>query len=500
MTTIIRGGRLIDINKHAAPPADVLVEGDSIREVGAPGMAAPEGAEVMDAAGKLMMPGLINAHTHCHGNLSKGMGDRWNLELLLNAGPWLSGNRALEDKYLSCLIGAVEMVRKGCTAAYDLTYEFPTPTADGLEAMARAYSDAGMRAVLAPMMADRTFYQAIPGLLEALPGSLQKAAEKFRLAPYEESLAACKAVLKDWRFERERIAPALAPTIPHHCQEDFLTATRDLAREHGVGFHTHLLESKLQALAGIKLYGKTLCAYLDDLDIVGPNFTAAHGVWLDDDDMRRLADKGASVAHNPGSNARLGNGLAAARRMRELGVNVGIGTDGASCSDNQNMFEAMRIASFASRVQEVDYERWLKTDEVLSMATEGSARALGFADRIGAIRPGFKADIVFLDLASINYVPLNDPTNQLVHTEDGTGVDSVMIGGRMVMQDRCMLTIDEAKLARDAEASAERLRAANADFKALAQELESAVGHLCVGMMREPYHIERHAPCTTARS
>jgi len=497
MTTIIRGGRLIDIAKHAAPPADILVEGDCIREVGPSGMAAPSGAETLDASGKLMMPGLINAHTHCHGNLSKGMGDRWNLELLLNAGPWLSGNRGLEDKYLSSLIGAVEMVRKGCTAAYDLTYEFPTPTPEGLEAMARAYSDAGMRAVLAPMMADRTFYQATPGLLEALPGPLQRAAEKFRLAPYEQSLAACATVLSGWAFDRQHVAPALAPTIPHHCQEAFLTAARDLAREHGVGFHTHLLESKLQALAGIKLYGKTLCAYLDDLGILGPHFTAAHGVWLDDDDIRRLADKGASVAHNPGSNARLGNGLAAVRRMRDFGLNVGIGTDGASCSDNQNMFEAMRIASFVSRVQDVDYERWLKTDEVLTMATEGSARALGFAGKIGAIRPGYKADIVFLDLASINYVPLNDPTNQLVHTEDGTGVDSVMVGGRLVMENRRMTTIDEAKLARDAEAAAERLRAANADFKGLAQELEDVVGRFCVGLSRTPYHIERHAPCTT---
>ncbi len=237
---------------------------------------------------------------------------------------------------------------------------------------------------------------------------------------------------------------------------------------------------------------------MDDLDILGPDFTAAHAVWLDDDDMRRLADHGASIAHNPGSNARLGNGLAAARRIRDFGVNVGIGTDGASCSDNQNMFEAMRMASFVSRVQDVDYEGWLRTDEVLAMATEGSARALGFGSKIGEIGPGYKADIVFLDLASINYVPLNDPTNQLVHAEDGTGVDSVMVGGRMVMENRRMTTIDEAKLARDAEAAAERLSAANVDNKALVDKLAGVVGRFCVGLSREPYHIERHAPCTTA--
>ena len=497
MTTIVQGGRLVDIKKHQAPPTDILIEDDVIREVGPAGMEAPNSATVIDASGKLMMPGLVNAHTHGHGNLGKGMGDRWTLELLLNAGPWVSGGRALEDKYLSTLIGAVEMIRKGCTAAYDLTYEFPMPTPEGMEAMARAYSDAGMRAVLAPMMADQTFYQAIPGLYDALPEPLQKVTEKFQLAPYDATLEACATVLKNWQFDREQVAAALAPTIPHHCQEAFLTAARDLARDHAVGFHTHLLESKVQAIAGMEIYGKTLCAYLDDLDIIGPDFTAAHAVWLDEDDIHRLADKGASVAHNPGSNARLGNGLAAIRRMRDFKLNVGIGTDGASCSDNQNMFEAMRAASFVSRVQDLDYERWLRTDEVLTMATEGSARALGFEGKIGAIRPGYKADIVFLDLNSINYVPLNDPTNQLVHSEDGTGVDSVMIGGRMVMEDHRMTTVDEAKLARDAEAAVERLRATNASSKMLAEKLEDVVGRFCVGLSRQTYHVERHAPGAT---
>ncbi len=498
MTTIIRGGRLLDIETHQAPLADILVEGDSLREIGPAGMAAPASAVPFDATDKLMMPGLVNAHTHGHGNLGKGMGDRWTLELLLNAGPWVNGNRALEDKYISTLIGAVEMIRKGCTAAYDLTYEFPLPSPEGLEAMARAYSDAGMRAVLAPMIAERTFYQAIPGLRDALPEGLRKQVDAFRLAPGHATLDACAAVLRDWRFDRERIRPALAPTIPHHCGEDFLIRARDLAREHGVGFHTHLLESKAQAITGVKLYGKTLCAYLDDLDILGPSFTAAHAVWLDEDDMRRLADHGASVAHNPGSNARLGNGLAAVRRMREFDLDVGIGTDGASCSDNQNMFEAMRMASFVSRLQDPDYERWLATEDVLAMATAGSARALGFHDEIGQIRPGYKADIVFLDLSAMNYVPLNDPTNQIVHAEDGTGVEAVMIGGRMVMEGRRMLTIDENKLARDAQAAAERLRAANADSKALVDKLEAVVGRFCVGLSRQPYHVERHAPGTTA--
>ena len=496
MNTIIRGGRLLDIERHAAEPADILVGGDSVREIGPPGMAAPADAAALDATGRLLMPGLVNAHTHGHNNLAKSVGDRWTLELLLNAAPWIAGGRTLEDKYLSTLIGAVEMVRKGCTAAYDLSFEFPAPTPEGLEAIGRAYADAGMRAVVAPMMADRTFHRAIPGLLDALPNDLRRQAEAMSMEPFQTGMAAWERARSTWPFADDEVRLAIAPTIPHHCSEAFLRAANRAATEHGVGFHTHLAESKVQALTGIWLYGKTQTAWLDSLGVLGPHFTAAHAVWLDRDDMHRLADAGASVAHNAGSNARLGNGLAAARALLDAGVRVGIGTDACTCSDNLNMFEAMRIASMVSRVQELDYERWLATGEILDMATRGSAAVLGLDGAIGAIEPGRKADIVFLDLAHVNYVPLNDPVNQVVHGEDGTGVESVMIGGRMVLEGRRMTTVDEAKLARDAETAAERLAAVNADRRAMMERLEDAVGRYGVEWSREDYHIERHARCT----
>ena len=172
--TILRGGRVLDIAAGTADPADVLIEDDTIREIGTPGAPAPEGAAEIDAARRLLHPGLVNAHTHAHGNLSKGMGDRWTLELLLTAAPWLSGHRTAEDKYLTAQLGAVEMVLKGCTACYDLFFEWPIPTVEGLALAAQAYSDVGIRAVIAPMVADRTFYEAIPGLAEALPAPLRE--------------------------------------------------------------------------------------------------------------------------------------------------------------------------------------------------------------------------------------------------------------------------------------------------------------------------------------
>jgi guanine deaminase len=490
--TILRGGRVLDIAAGTADFADILIENDTIREIGPPGLAAPEAANLISARRRLLHPGLVNAHTHGHGNLAKGMGDRWTLELLLTAAPWISGGRSLDDKHLSTQLGAVEMVLKGCTACYDLSFEWPLPTAEGLEAAARAYAEIGMRAVVAPMVADRSFFEAIPGLAEALPPELQRRAAELRLPPGEATLAAVRAALGRWAADREQVRPAVAPTIPHHCSDSFIHGCAQLAREFDVGLHSHVGESKIQALTGVRRWGMTQTAHLDALGVLGPQFTVAHGVWLDDDDMRRLGDHGASVAHNPGSNMRLGSGLADARAMLERRVNLGIGTDGANCSDNQNMYEAMRLASFVSKVRGPDWRRWLSTREAASAATEGSARALGFAGRIGRLAAGFKADIVMLDLDHPNWLPLNDPVNQLVHSEDASAVASVIIGGRLVVDERRVVGLDLGALARRAEAARERLAAANADHRRLYQALEPVVGSHCPGLARAPYHIHRY--------
>jgi len=483
---------VLDPRGHRAAAADILVTGDTIAEIGAPGLVAPPDAAVIDARGLLLHPGLINAHTHAQGNLAKGMGDRWTLELLLTAAPWIGGNRTLEERHLSAKLGAVEMALKGCTAAYDLPLEWPTPTPEGLETVGRAYAEVGLRAVVAPMVADRTFFEAIPGLMEVLPPALQKEVEKLRLAPWKTSVANMRQALHGWTLDRESVRMGVAPTIPHHCSDDFIRACADLAREHGAGLHSHVAESKVQAIVGLKTYGKTLTAHLDDLGALGPNFTVAHGVWLDADDMTRLGDRGASVAHNPGSNMRLGNGFGDMRSMLERGVNVGVGTDGANCSDNLNMYEAMRLASLVSKARSPDVERWVTTDEVVVAATEGSARALGFAGRIGRLAPGYQADIVFLDLVHPNWIPLNDPTNQLVHTEDGGAVRHVMIGGRMVVENRRVTTVDVSALARDAEAARQRLLQINAPAKALYEQLAPIVGRFCPGLAHTPYHINRY--------
>jgi guanine deaminase len=490
--TVIRGGRLLDVAKRRAEPADILIAGDTIREIGRPGLAAPADAVAIDARRRLLHPGLINAHTHAHGNLAKGMGDRWTLELLLTAGPMMTGNRTAEDKYLTTLIGAAESLLKGCTAVYDLTVEFPMPSVEGLAAGAQAYADAGIRAVVAPMVADRSLFEAIPGLMDRLTPGLCKEVEQYRLAPYKLSVKNIRAALKGWSHAADSVRPAIAPTIPHHCSDDFIADCVKLAREFGVGLHTHVAESKTQVIAGYRLYGKSLAAHMDDMGAVGPDFTVAHGVWLDDDDMALLGRRGASVAHNPGSNMRLGSGLADAIGMLRHGVNLAIGTDGANCADNQNMYEAMRLASLVSKVRSPDIADWLTTDQVFHAATVGSARALGFEGKLGRIEKGYKADIVFLDLDHINWIPLNDPVNQIVHTEDAGAVHSVMVGGKMAVENRRLVNVDLAKLASQAEAARARLAALNKPHAALYKKLEKTVASYCSGLCHEPLHFHRY--------
>ena len=319
------------------------------RNIGAPGTVAAAGAAVHDATDRLILPGLVNSHTHGHANLMKGVADRWTLEASLTNGPWLGGARDPDTMYLSTLLGAADMVSKGCTACFDLVYEFPRPTAAGFAAVARAYADVGMRAVLAPMIADKTLFHAIPGLLDSLPADLRETVGKFGLGSGDETIAAVEDIAANRGRLPEGIEVAIAPTIPHHCSERFLRQCLDIADRHGLRVHMHIAESRLQVLAAHKLYGTSPVVYLDRLGALRPGFVAAHGIWLDDNDLDLLAKAGAAVAHVPASNLRLGSGVAQVRPMLDRGITVGLATDGANSSDALNMLLALRLASYLSR-------------------------------------------------------------------------------------------------------------------------------------------------------
>ena len=231
-------------------------------------------------------------------------------------------------------------------------------------------------------------------------------------------------------------------------------------------------------------YGVSLTRHLANLGVLSPRMSAAHAIWLDREDVVLIADHGASVVHNPLSNARLGSGVADIRTYRDAGINIGIGTDATNTSDSLNMFEATRWASYLSRLRHVELERWVSADEVLAMATSGSATAIGFGDVIGRLAPGYAADIVFLDLADITYTPLNDVVRQIVFSESGAAIAGVMIAGRKVMWDRKIVTIDESRLRRQAEEASERLIRSNSEARSLTEALERFVGTFCVAQSR----------------
>ena len=475
---LLTGARVLAPNALSAPFAELLIEDGRIAAILPPGSVVDD-AERHDASDRLAIPGLVNGHTHGHGGLAKGAGDKWDLPLLLAHAPWISGGRNLQDKWLSTALTAVEMLKKGCTAAFDLPFEFPAPTVEGLDAMAEAYATVGLRAVVAPMVADLTFFQATPGLIESLPEPHRARAAGMRMAPAEEILAAIGTAAKGWSHGGKGIRLGCAPTIPLHGTDAFLQGCRKLSSEHGLPMQTHVAEARYQAAGGeVRYGGSTLLEHMDRLGVVGPWFSVAHGVWLTPSDLDLLATRGGGISHNPGANMRLASGIAPVRAALRAGVTVGIGTDGSSSSDNQNMFEAMRLAAFASRLwEDAEDEDWLGTAETVRLATAGSSKLMGIEG--GTIEPGKPADLVLLDLRHVNWAPLNDAANQLVWTEDGSAVADVMVGGDWKLRDGRVLGLDEAKLARDAQAAADRLRGANAAVRAWCEAVAPHVACHC---------------------
>jgi cytosine/adenosine deaminase-related metal-dependent hydrolase len=494
MALLIRGGRVLAGTPAALQRSDVLIEGDRIAAMG-PALTAPPGARVIDAAGLIVLPGMGNAHTHAHGHLARGRAGAWTLEDLLTYSPANSGFRTPDDEYLSAAIGAIEMLKTGCTAAYDLYIGVPAITDESFEAVVRAYTDVGVRVVLAPAVADVVFYQAVPGLVDLLPPDLRRTVEDIRPSPTKGLLELTERAIRRWHGGTDgRVRIAVAPTIPNQATDELLSGAATLAREYGVGFHTHLAESKVQVVESRRRWGKSIVARLAEHRALGPGFVGAHSVWLDDDDIRMLADAGAAVAHNPGSNLRLGVGIAPIREMLDRGLAVGLGTDGSTCADNQNLFEALRIASVISTVRfPHETARWLDADTVWRLATSGSARVLGQPGDLGALAPGRKADLVLLRADSVFLRPLADPVTALVYAETGASVDTVLVDGRVVVEGGRVTTVDEARIYARAQEAADRQRERGAEAWALASRLAPYVAAACRGAVTAPLPINRFA-------
>ena len=485
---LVSGGLVWD--GAMAAPRDLLLRDGRIAALLRPG-DGPADVPRFDASDRLVLPGLVNAHTHGHANLMKGVADRWMLESSLTHGPWMGGRRDAATMRLSTLLGAVEMLEAGCTACYDLLFEFPAPSAEGLATVAAAYAEAGMRAVVAPMVADRALFEILPGFFETLPEALRAEAAAFRLAPAVQTLLALRDAFAGVTAPAG-VTFALAPTIPHHCTDVFARGCRDLAREHGLRLHMHIAESKLQALLARRLWGVGPVHHIARLGLLGPHFTAAHAVWLGEDELDLLARHGATVAHMPASNLRLGAGVASVGAMRARGITVGLGTDGCNSADSLDMMEAMRLASHVSRIRDVPRDGWLAAADVLGMATAGGAAVLGIEG--GRIAPGLPADLALLDLGHRGFVPLNDAANQAVTCNVAGAVREVFVGGRQVVAEgRCLAPVAATLRDRARDALAELMERL-APARALAGRLEPHVVAYAEREGRAPLPFARRIP------
>jgi 5-methylthioadenosine/S-adenosylhomocysteine deaminase len=482
--TLIRGGLVLVDNARFAP-VSLLVQDGLIAEVFKADSndpfpdGLPESVCVIDASNRIIIPGLVNGHTHSHGALGRGgVAADATLETFLAGASALNGQRSSEDLRLSAQLSAAEMIRKGCTACFDLSGELPGPTVAGIHAMAEAYHEAGLRAVVAPMISDRTIYQALPGLLDAFPEPMRAALAAITLPPWRESLATVHRAITNWPVPMTRVRPGIGPAIPLHCSDEFLTACAALANELDLRLQTHLAETRMQQVAAQARYGTSLTAHLDGLGLLSPRFSGAHGVWLSQDEAQRLAAQGAGIVHNPMSNLRLGSGTAPLRMLADAGVALGVGTDASNTSDGQNMFEATRLAATLSRAGTSDVAQWITVPEAFHMATTGSARIMGL-DNVGRIATGWAADLLFLDRDYCHYVPLRDVLSQIVLAENGSALREVMIDGQIVLRDNRILTLDEPALARQARAAAARLDAANTDARLKSEAAAAVIRGFC---------------------
>jgi guanine deaminase len=266
----------------------------------------------------------------------------------------------------------------------------------------------------------------------------------------------------------EGIVIGVGPSGPQRCTDALLRGSAALADRLDLPLHTHLLETRAQEVTAYRLYGRSMVDHLVQLGFLGRRVSLAHAIWLTPAEIEQVAASGASVVANPVCNLNAGSGVAPLLRYRAAGVNVGLGTDGANGPGRQSMFEAMKGAAMAAKLQDWEFARWPTAMDTLEMATLGSARALGLGDQVGSLEPGKQADLVVLRRDVPAFTPLNDVVWQLVHGVPDAAVDRVIVGGRTVVDGGRLLTLDEpATLAAAAERGRRLLEVCRDDFAAV---------------------------------
>jgi 5-methylthioadenosine/S-adenosylhomocysteine deaminase len=428
---IIKNGAVVTMNDSGDVLFDaaIVLEGDRITDVGSTADVLTrhhvDGARVIDAADKAVLPGLIDLHYHTA--LGKGWSDHLPLWEYLET-CWYPIIRALDydAAYWAALASYSESIKCGVTTVNDMYRQ--------LTALADAAEEIGIRAVLSNDVADP----------EHNLDTLDDNKEAFQ----------AKHGAADGRIE-VYVGIEWLPLA----SEELLRDARQLADELGTGIHIHLNESLTEVENSKQRFGRRPTEVAYDTGILGRNCIAAHCVWLSDTEIALMRETGTQISHNPTSNAKLGNGIARLPEMLRAGINVGIGHDAAECNNSRDLFEVMKFASLVHRASRVDASLQ-QAGDVLRMATRNGARALGH--QTGQLAPGSKADVILVDLQSQMFTPLM-PGNaahlfsHLVYAANGSCVDTTIIDGKIVMENRQLTTVDEQKVLREANAAFRRV-------------------------------------------
>ncbi len=475
MSILIEGATIVSMDpEHGSEPfqGNILIEGECIAAIGetAPGVKAER---VISGQGKLVIPGLINGHIHTPEAFAKGRYDNMPLELWMTLAYGILGAAELTPRmiYLRSALCAMDAIKTGVTFFSDDILEFPLQSMESIGAVFQAYEDVGLRASVSGHVINRKLPDSIVYLNDLLPGDLKREIDEMVPPTADEFAAFCEEALSLYHNRAGRLRFMPAPSGPQRCTEPLMRAADEFARANGLPFHTHILESKVQAVTGRELYGKTLIQYMHDLGLLNRNTTIAHGIWLTDDDIALMGEARCSVVHNALSNLKLGSGICAVRRLLDSGVNLALGSDGISTSDTPRMFSVMQCAGLMHNISSPDNAYWLEAHEVLHAATLGGAYSVLMEDEIGSLEPGKRADMAILDMRTANFTPLNDVRNHLVYCENGSSVEMVIVNGEIMVEDGRLTRVDEEALMdelRDMmpaiKADQERLEAKNKAF------------------------------------
>jgi len=440
MADMVLKNGLVDVGGGDFRRTDVAIEGGRIASVG----QGASGGDEVDCSRFAVVPGIINSHNHSNENWFRGRFDNLPLE------PWMLfsypvfANPVQTDRevYVRTLLGGIEMIRSGATCVVDYVYELAGWTEESIGAVARAYRDLGLRAVIVIGMSDRSFDEVVVLDLDLVSPELRERFGTDRLPPWPEWETFSRWAVENYHRPDEGISIGLGPSGPQRCTDEMLSACAALADELDLTIHIHVLETRMQALSGMKMYGKTLPAHMREIDFLGPRVSFEHGIWLTDADIELVRETRTSITHNPISNMKLGSGIAAIPVLLDNGINVAMGTDGMSSNDGNDAYATLKVAGLLHKLWDIDYEHWLGAREAWAMATRGGAQAAGQED-LGVLEAGKRADLVLLDLDAGVFTPMNDPLQHVVFCSTRTAVDSTMIGGRWVLRDGTVTGVDE---------------------------------------------------------